>query len=415
MIPRVFTFSFLVLIIFNSCLSGCTDDKLVIRPQPVDLSVDAIGGNVVVTGNSLLQQQGHFIWGASVLKGEDGHYHMLFSTWQGSPEAPVFTQSWVLNSTIGYAVSSHPDRDFQIKGIVLKGRRHEGDTAAWDAQSVHNPHLRKFGDSYYLYYTGSKDPGPQAKGSSGENLSKRDRVQQYQRIGVIRFSNFEDLLAGKYVRSEQPLLIPRTRVKPDNIVEPSPEGIIAGPDNIIVVNPSVVYRPSDKKYLLYFKGNLYDPSWRGVHGVAISDTPEGPFQPMDDFALDVRLEGGEIANSEDPYVWYHNGDQLFYAVVKDFTGRITGSKAGLALLVSGDGERWVRHEQPLFMKKELLLERGGSALVVNRLERPQLLLDEHDRPIVLYAACSVDPCNDKRDGGTFNVHIPIKVSPSFLR
>ena len=411
MIERIFLHFFLAVIIFNFSISACTRDKLTIKPASVDLSIDTLSGSLVVSGASILQDPSRFVWGASVLKGEDGRYHMLFSTWQATPEAPIFTQSWVLNSTIGYAVSSYPDRDFRIQGIVLKGRRYEGDTTSWDAQSVHNPHLRKFGNSYYLYYTGSKDPGVQAKGSPGEYLDKRNRVQQYQRIGVIRFDRFEDLLAGRFSRPEKPLLTPRTRVKANNIVEQSPEGIAAGPDNIIVVNPSVVFRPSDNKYLLFFKGNIYDPDWRGVHGLAIADTPVGPFKALNKFVLDVRLPSGEIANSEDPYVWYHRKDKRFYAVVKDFTGKITGDKAGLALLISEDGVDWGRHSAPLFMKKELVLAGDGSTLAVDRLERPQLLIDNQDRPVVLYAACSVDPCNNKRQGGTFNVHIPLKVQP----
>jgi hypothetical protein len=35
-------------------------------------------------------------------------------------------------------------------------------------------------------------------------------------------------------------------------------------------------------------------------------------------------------------------------------------------------------------------------------------LDENDDPIALFAACSVEPCNEKQDGGTFNVQILIR-------
>jgi hypothetical protein len=59
------------------------------------------------------------------------------------------------------------------------------------------------------------------------------------------------------------------------------------------------------------------------------------------------------------------------------------------------------------MKKELIL-RDGTTLKVDRLERPQILLDSNDDPMVLCAACSIDPCNAKQEGGTFNVQIPIK-------
>jgi hypothetical protein len=283
-----------------------------------------------------------------------------------------------------------------------------GDSSAWDAQSVHNPHIKEFNQKYYLYYTGTCDPGPQPKGSPGENLSKRDRLQQNQKIGVIEFESFQDLLTGEFKRPDKPLLIPRTRVKKDNVFNPSPDGIVAKPDNLIVVNPSVVYSPSDEKYLLYIKGNLWDPNWRGVHGVAIGNSPAGPFAALDDFIFDIRLENGKIASAEDPYVWYYKKLNRFYAVIKDFTGKITGSMPGLAILVSSDGINWQKPVNSLFMKKELLFT-NGQKLDVNNLERPQLLINRDGSPSVLCCACSVEPVRDKKDGSTFNVHISLNM------
>ena len=152
-----------------------------------------------------------------------------------------------------------------------------------------------------MYYIGSVDPGIQPKRSKGEKLNKRNRVQQYQKIGVIEFNSFEDLMSGNFNRPDAPIISPRTRVKPDNIVEPSPEGTKAKPDNIIVVNPSVVQRPSDGKFLLYLKGNFYDPNWKGVHGVAISDSPGGPYITSDHFVFDIKLKNGKLASAEDPF------------------------------------------------------------------------------------------------------------------
>lgn len=45
-----------------------------------------------------------------------------------------------------------------------------------------------------------------------------------------------------------------------------------------------------------------------------------------------------------------------------------------------------------------------------RLERPQLFLDENDDPIVLYSACSITPLNQKKDGSSFNIQIPVLCS-----
>lgn len=381
----------------------------------LDISADALEGNVLkqnrktsIQSPNTLQHDDYFVWGGSVIKGKDNKYHMLFSLWECGEKWAPFQDGWLINSKIAYAVSDYPNKEFEFQKIVLRGKIFGGDSTAWDAQSVHNPHIKEFNSKYFLYYTGSRDPGPQPKGSPGENLSKRNRIQQSQNIGVIEFDSFQDLLTGKFKRPDKPLLIPRTRVKKDNVLNPSPDGTIAKPDNLIVVNPSVVYRPADKKYLLYFKGNLWDPHWRGVHGVAISNSPTGPFTALDEFVFDIRTEDGRIASAEDPYVWFHNKSNLFYATFKDFSGRITGAKPGLALLVSSDGINWQKPANSLFMNKELLFT-NGQRLDVSNLERPQLLINKDGSPSVLYCACSVEPVRDKKDGSTFNVQISLNM------
>lgn len=216
------------------------------------------------------------------------------------------------------------------------------------------------------------------------------------------------MVSKNFKRLKTPILSPRTRVKPDNIVDPSPEGTLPKPDNIIVVNPSVVQRPSDGKFLIYFKGNFYNPHWRGVHGVAISDTPTGPFVTTDNFVFDFMDNEGKIASAEDPYVWYYSQHKKFYSVVKDFSGLITEGKPGLALLESKDGIKWTKPANPFFMKKEVILN-SNDVINVTHLERPQLLFDKNGDPIVLYAACSLINIGPRQDGKSFNVHIPLKL------
>lgn len=386
---------------------SCANDKahiLSIEAKPVD---GKINGDIL-SGPSVLNDPNRFVWGGSVIKGDDNKYHMLYSTWECGDTIPQFSNSWVLHSKIAYAVSDYPERGFKLQKIVLQGRKLSGDSTAWDAQMVHNPHIKRFNDTYYLYYGAGKDPGIQPKGSKGAYVNKRNRVQQSQKIGVIEFNSFEDLMSGNFIRRDRPILSPRTRVKPDNIVEPSPDGTKPKPDNIIVVNPSVVQRPSDGKYLLYFKGNFYNPGWRGVHGVALADSPTGPFTATDHFVFDIRNEDGTIASGEDPYVWYHKSHEKFYVVLKDFSGRITEGKPGLAILESLDGIKWVKPNNSFFMKKQIVLNTGDT-IKMNRLERPQLLIDEQGDPKVLYCASSLVDVNSRKDGVSFNVHIPLKV------
>jgi hypothetical protein len=371
----------------------------------------SLDGKTILESPSVLQDPEHFVWGGSVVRGEDGLYHMFYSLFDAGPENPPFSDAWLLSSRIVYAASDRADGGFVFQKILLEGARRDNRPEAWDAQMVHNPHIKKFGGRYYLYYIGSRDPGPQPEGSPGAALRKRDLIQQVQKIGVISCATLEDLINGRFTRPDTPLLAPRTRVKSRDVIDPSPPGTQALPDNLVVVNPSVVFRPADSKYLLYFKGNLYDPTWRGVHGVAVGDTPAGPFHALDDFVFDVRMPDGRLAKAEDPYVWFHRRSGLFHAVFKDFSGRVTRSGPGLALMTSPDGIHWRVPENPLFARLQLAFE-DGSILKVAHLERPQLLVDSQGDPLAFYAACSVDPVGEKTDGSTFNVQMKVRVEKS---
>ena len=145
-----------------------------------------------------------------------------------------------------------------------------------------------------------------------------------------------------------------------------------------------------------------------MHGLALADRPEGPYQVLDGYVFEFETPNGEKLNAEDPYVWYHKRDERFYAVFKDFTGGFTKQKPGLALMYSEDGIDWKLPEESLFMKKEISLP-SGESISVDRVERPQLFLDENDDPIVLYAACSISVLGMRKDGSSFNIQIPIEM------
>lgn len=392
-----------IVLLYFSCTEKQPESTYI--AQPVDMEI-LHADSSQVRGYSCFTLDDHFVWGATPIKADNGKYYIIFSAFETGIHK--FTDAWVLGSKLGLAVSDKPDGGFHDLGFFLNTDGFKPDDSSWDAQTVHNPHIRKFGDKYYLYYIGGTDPlGKVSIKSSKGELDRRSRIQQWQKIGVIVFDSFEQLLSGEFTHYDEPLLTPRTRVKTDDIVNPSPDGTTPLPDNIIAVNPSVVYRPSDKKYLLYFKGNIYDPVWRGIHGVALSNNPTGPFEPLDREVFTVETSHGEKLSAEDPYVWYNEQDNLFYAVFKDFTGRFTKGEPSLAIMHSTDGIDWILPENSLFMKKELTLL-SGEKLKVNRLERPQLLLDDFGNPQVLFSACSIIDVNPRVDGGCFNIQIPFR-------
>ena len=372
---------------------------------PVDMEVVQRGDSEFPVGFSAFSLEDHFVWcGSAIRAEEDGRYYLFYSAMESGTGHPPFVDAWLLGSKIGVAVSDSPYGGYKNIGFVYNKDGYTPDRSSWDAQTVSNTHIKRFNGKYYLYYCGSVDPGENARIKG--TLSKRDRIQQNQKLGVLCFNSIKELLEGKYTCNEQPLLIPRSRVKPNNVLEPSPEGTAVKPDNLIMVNPAVVYCPANRKYFLYFKGNVYDPGWRGVHGVAISDEPAGPFRVLDDNVFEFETGTDQKLNAEDPYVWYHRKDRCFYAVFKDFTGGFTQGKPGLAIMYSKDGLHWELPEHSLFMNKEIILK-NGEHVDVDRLERPQLFLDENDDPIVLYSACSITPLNQKKDGSSFNIQIPI--------
>ncbi len=119
------------------------------------------------------------------------------------------------------------------------------------------------------------------------------------------------------------------------------------------------------------------------------------------------MPDGTYASCEDPYVWYSPIDEKFHAVVKDFSGDLSGEKYSLARVESLDGISWGLPENPLFMSRTLHLKNGDS-LSVDRLERPQMLLSPNGIPEVVYLACARNSLVDKRDGSSCNVHIGIE-------
>ena len=117
------------------------------------------------------------------------------------------------------------------------------------------------------------------------------------------------------------------------------------------------------------------------------------------------FQDGWLINSKIAYaVSDYPNKEFEFQKPKGSPGKITGSKPGLAILVSSNGINWQKPANSFFMKKELLFT-NGQRLDVSNFERPQIFINKDGSPSVLYCACSVEPVRDKKDGSTFNVQI----------
>ena len=61
------------------------------------------------------------------------------------------TPNWLLNCEIVRASSDTPQGPYQFEEVVLGAH----DPAFFDGRNQHNPSIKKWGDTYYLYYFGA--------------------------------------------------------------------------------------------------------------------------------------------------------------------------------------------------------------------------------------------------------------------
>jgi hypothetical protein len=319
---------------------------------------------------SVFSEKGYYVWGASVVRGEDSLYHMFYSRWKSK----FGFNAWVTHSEIAHAISEKPEGPFFFKDVALPPRGAE----YWDGLTTHNPTVQHFDGRYYLYYMGNTGDG---KAMSSLNFIHRNN----QRIGVA----WAEDPNGPWQRKDKPLVDVSTDENAD--------------DALMTSNPSVT-KMHNGKFLIVYKAvaKHSELPFGGpvTHQAAIAETPLGPIKK---YNRRLFYREGEHFPAEDPFVWYQPGSNMYYGIVKDMHGTFTGRGASLAFFNSKDGLNWELAENPLASILEIRWD-DGTVEKVSHLERAQVLI-EGGKPVMLYCACSKE---DPFSSETFNVHIPLK-------
>jgi len=307
---------------------------------------------------------GWHVWCGSVVEHPTGVFNLFYSCW---PETEGH-EGWVTHSEIWRAEGPCPWGPFTNPAVVFAGcgRR------TWDADNFHNVTVKKIGGRFFMYYTGNF--------GNGDWWVHRNN----QRIGVA----VADSTAGPWKRSPQAIL----DVSPDSW------------DSLCVANPSVTTTP-DGRVMMIYKGVTSGDLPYGsqvLHGVAFSDSPEGPFRKVKDPLFQVP---GSRFPFEDPHVWHADG--FFRCLMKDMVG-LPGSCARATLLFeSEDGVHWPCENYRLVATPHLESS-DGAITKVSRLERPAYFLHA-EQPCLSFA---VKP---EGDGASFLVFVPGRVSARALR
>ncbi|MEQ9286215.1 MAG: glycoside hydrolase family protein [Cyclobacteriaceae bacterium] len=316
------------------------------------------------------------IWGGSLVKSEDGKYHMFYSMWPKK-----IGWEWVNYSVIAHAVSDSPFGPFDHKDVALPDRGKE----YWDGSCTHNPTIHKFDGKYYLYYMGNTGDEKivSVPGKAKINWVHRNN----QRIGVA----VADSPNGPWKRYDEPVL--------DVTI-----GDPAAHDALMTSNPSVC-RMADGKILMVYKAvGLKHKLPQGgpvVHMVAIADSPTGPFKKYPDPVFTFE---GERFPAEDPYIWYQEGK--YRAIVKRIKHE---GKKRVFSLVHYDSEDGINWNPGKFhdISERKVQWKGGQIQQFDHLERPQVFVENGEPVALLCAADSIDANNVRQ---SFNIQIPLKIT-----
>lgn len=336
--------------------------KLLVKNETEDFHARLLPANY----ESGFRQNDYWVWCGSSIKGDDGKYHIFASRWSNSTG---FSPYWLTNSEIVHAVSDKPEGPYKFSDVALPARGAE----FWDGQMTHNPAIRKYGETYLLYYTGTTYKGarPSKENPVGETDALKLEAHTQERIGLATSKS----PFGPWKRLDKPIL---------DVVPNSWE-------QYLVSNAAPVIM-KDGKVRLYYKG----VEKLRVHsiGLAVADCPTCEYKRFSDKPLNMGV------GAEDPFIWQEKGK--YKALMLDHEKRYSPDKE-IFYAESTDGIHWKVPENAIAISKTIKFA-DGTVKKMNSTERPHVLI-ENGKPTHVFFATG-ETINGKRF--TWNMAIPLK-------
>ena len=296
------------------------------------------------------ESEGYWSWGSSVVKGDDGKYHMFVSRF---PKSLPFHPGWMVASEIVHAVSDVPQGPYRFSEVVLPARGAQ----YWDGRSTHNPRILKYNHKYYLIYMGSTHPFVDPMYDQLTLNSPWCTVaRSNKRIGLA----VADSPYGPWKRLDEPIL----KTKPNT-------------------------------FFSFLTSNM-------ALGIAYAPTIEGPYRVLNNEQPIFQVDGqGE---AEDPFLW--KDDKGYHAIFKDHVAKFTGEKGGGVMAHSKDGINWTVDKDPKAYSKTVEWE-NGTITKQGQLERPFILFED-GKPTFIFFATMDGPGEFENGTRSWNMVIPLK-------
>lgn len=324
------------------------------------------------------ESEGYWVWGSSVIKGNDGKYHMFVSRF---PKSLPFHPGWMVASEIVHAISDTPEGPYKFSDIALPARGAQ----YWDGRSTHNPRILEYQNKYYLIYMGSTHPFANPTYDQLTLDSPWCTVgRSNKRIGLA----IADSPYGPWKRFDEPIL----KTKPNTFY------------SFLVSNPSPIIQ-EDGSVMMIFKGRTYvgDDKFSDMAlGMAYAPSIEGPYTVLNNGQPIFQVDGqGE---AEDPFLW--KDSRGYHAIFKDHVAKFTGEKGGGVMAHSPNGIQWTIDKDPKAYSRTVEWE-DGKVEMQGQLERPFLLFENGKATHAFFATMNGAGGFDNATQ-SWNMIIPIK-------
>ncbi len=327
--------------------------------------------------NGGFHMPGHHVWCGSVIQGEDNKYHMFASCWE---EKYGFGANWLLRCKIAHAVSETPQGPYTFHSFVFDARP----ANFFDAKNQHNPAIKFYNGTYYLYYFGTTYGGEIPEESGDLSYERFVEIWNTKRIGVATSNS----VYGPWKRRDEPLMQPRDA---------------RFWDCTITTNPSVAILPSGKTYMVYKSRSSCESPLQ--LGVAVADRPDGVFERLSDKPIFQFDNPQQFV--EDPFIWYEDG--RFCLIMKDDfrddSGGITGEWGSGIYAESEDCINWEIACEPKAYSRKVKWD-DGTTTTQCHFERPNILFHDN-KPTHLFAATADGAKPWHFDGASYNICIPL--------
>lgn len=286
----------------------------------------------VVDEDNVFRDSIYYHWCNSIIKGEDGKYHLIYSRWKRDHKF----YAWLTHSTIAHAVSDSPCGPFKYVNTLVDFNKKK--YKAGDMITAHNPKIKYFNGKYYLYFISTHldrkitDKELVQTASTGYSHANWNPLRVNQRTFVASANSLNE----EFVVNSSPLLEPE------------------GPITTLVVNPAIT-QGHDGRYYLIVKGDKPGSTkFERNQAIAVSDYPDKGFVIQPKPVIDQW-------DSEDMSLWYDQGTQLYYAVFHAHTY--------VGMMVSKNGIDWEKARDFKLTGKRIA-KSDGTAIVPDRMERP---------------------------------------------